>query len=95
MQIATKQQEMHELLMCVAKEVQKIGAHVQLPNVATSTPTSKTAEETERGRRVHKKRNYTTYCDGKMFSFEDMVLVCLMSIFSNFFFALIATKLML
>jgi hypothetical protein len=67
---------MHELLVCVAKEVQNIGAHVKVPNTATATPTStsKVTEEKER-RHVPKKKNHTTYCDYKILDSDTTVLI--------------------
>lgn len=89
---------MHELFVCVAKVVQKIGAHVQGLNVATYAPTStsKTTKKTERSRRIPKKCNYTIYCDGENLDLEDiMVMVCLIMNLSMCLIALILTKLML
>lgn len=78
MQVVTKLQDMHELLVCVAKEVQNIGAHVKVPNIAAATPTStsKVTEEKER-RHVPKKKNHTTYCYYEILDSDATVLICL------------------
>lgn len=68
--------------MCVAKEVQSLGAQVQVPNIAASTPTSTSKVTKEKERlRVPKKKNYTIYCDCEILDSDAAVLICLTTLF--------------
>lgn len=78
MQAATKQQDTHDLLVSIAKELQNLGAQVQVPSIATSTPSTLKAAKGRERRHVPKTINYTIYCDREILDSNAKVLICLM-----------------